>query len=287
MGTRDMARIWFITGVSSGLGRSLARAVTRVGDTVVGTVRSEQDRVAFEQDVAAEALILDVTDTTGVRAAVAEVEAQHGRIDILVNNAGNGMTGAIEETGLDQVRLLFEVNLLGPLALIQAALPGMRARRSGHIVNVTSISGFKGWAGTGVYCASKFALEGLGQTLAQEVEPLGIRVTNVQPGSLRTAFQGAGLAKAEGIIDDYAVSAHRARHILNGSHGKQAGDPDRAAEMIVRMVDAPKVPLNFLLGADAIGTATGRIGQILADLGRWAPLGEAIAFEPAQPFLRE
>jgi NAD(P)-dependent dehydrogenase (short-subunit alcohol dehydrogenase family) len=223
----------------------------------------------------------------GVNASVAEVEKREGGIDFLVNNAGRGMTGAIEETGLDQIRALYEVNVMAPIAFIQAALPRMRARRSGHIINITSISGFKGWAGAGVYGSTKYALEGIGQTLALEVAPFGIKVTNVQPGSLRTAFQGKGLASAQGHVEDYKVTAHNARRILELSHGKQTGDPDRAAEMILRMVEAPKPPLNFLLGTDAVGMATQRVGEILYDLGRWAPLSEAIAYDGPQPFLRD
>jgi len=156
-------KVWLITGTSSGLGRALACAALAAGHTVAGTVRSDADRAAFEQELpGATAAMLDVTDSDAAVVCVAEVERRHGRIDVLVNNAGRGMTGAIEETTLDQIRSLFETNVIGPLAVIKAALPGMRARRSGHIVNVTSISGFKPWSGTGIYCASKFALEGIG-----------------------------------------------------------------------------------------------------------------------------
>ena len=282
-----MNKVWLISGVSSGLGRALARAALAAGQVVVGTVRSDADRAAFEQELpGAAAVVLDVTDAEAVDLCVAAVERRRGRIDVLVNNAGRGMTGAIEETTLDQVRSLFETNVVGPLAVIKAVLPAMRARRSGHIVNVTSISGFKPWSGTGIYCASKFALEGIGQTLAQEVEPLGIKVTNVQPGGLRTSFQGAALARADGHIDDYAESAHRARQILDQSHGRQAGDPEKAARAIVQMVDGDVAPLNLLLGADAVGMATSRVAALLQDLGRWAPLSEAIGFDAPQPFLR-
>ncbi len=176
-----MTKTWLITGVSGGLGREIALAALARGDVVVGTVRRAQAAEAFEA-LGGRALVLDVTDETAVREGVAKAEAVTGKIDILVNNAGYGLVGAVEEASLDEVRAQFETNVVGPLAMLKAVLPAMRARRSGRIINITSVSGLAVWAGTGVYCASKWALEGLTQTLAAEVAELGIKVVNVAPG---------------------------------------------------------------------------------------------------------
>jgi NAD(P)-dependent dehydrogenase (short-subunit alcohol dehydrogenase family) len=181
-----MTQTWLITGVSGGLGREIALAAIARGDTVFGTVRKAKDADAFEL-LGGQALVLDVTDEAAVRAGVAQAEAAAGRIDILVNNAGYGLVGAVEEASLDEVRAQFETNVMGPLAMLKAVLPAMRARRGGRIINITSVSGLAVWAGTGVYCASKWALEGLTQTLAAEVAELGIKVTNVAPAACAPA----------------------------------------------------------------------------------------------------
>jgi NAD(P)-dependent dehydrogenase (short-subunit alcohol dehydrogenase family) len=280
-----MSKGWFITGVSSGLGRELAMAVIARGDRVVGTLRSLTDLVAFEAlgPGLATGVIADVTDEAAIHAAVAKAEDVLGAIDILVNNAGRGLGGAIEETPLAEIRALFESNLFGAIAAIQAALPAMRGRRAGHIVNISSISGFMPWSGTGIYCATKFAMEGMGQTLAQELAPLGIKVTNVQPGGLRTDFTGRSLSRASGEIADYAVSAHNAPRLLAKAHGTENGDPAKAAQAILMMVDVENPPLNLLLGADAVNMATKRISSLLGDLGRWAPISESIGFSAPQP----
>jgi NAD(P)-dependent dehydrogenase (short-subunit alcohol dehydrogenase family) len=162
-------------------------------------------------------------------------------------------------------------------------LPHMRERRSGHIVNVTSISGFKPWSGTGIYCASKFAMEGLGQTLAAEVAPFGIKVTNVQPGGLRTDFNGRSLGASERLIDDYREGAHFARRALAQSDGKQKGDPVKAAQAVIRAVEAEEPPLNLLLGTDAVMMANQRIAALLLDMGRWGPISETIGFDDPAP----
>lgn len=276
---------WFITGVSTGLGRALAEALLERGDVVVGTLRSPAGIAAFEglAPGRAHALVMDVTDQPGVQAAVERAEMLTGGLDVVVNNAGHGLTGAIEETGLDQARALFEVNLFGPMAVMQAALPFMRARRAGHIVNITSVSGLAAWAGTGLYGASKFALECLGRTLAQEVTPLGIRVTNVAPGGLRTAFAGSGLSDAAIRIDDYAETAHQARAILVGHGGQEPSDPMLAARAIMAAVSAATPPLLLLLGADALKYAEHEFETLGADIARWKPLTLSTAYVEAQP----
>lgn len=272
--------IWFITGVSRGLGRVLAQAALARGDVVAGTVRSPADAAAFAALHPSNALglIADVTDGAAIKTAVDRVEALHGGIDILVNNAGYGMVGAIEETSLAQVRALFETNVFGTIGVLQAVLPGMRARRAGHIVTITSVSGWAPWAGTAIYGASKFALECVGRTLAQEVAGLGIRVSNVAPGGLRTDFAGALRVAAEKIAD-YDATAHQAERIMTDHAGHEPGDPAKAAQAILDLVDSDAPPLRLLLGADALGYAEAEIAAIQADIaaGRATTLSIAIA----------
>ncbi len=275
-----MARRWLITGVSGGLGRAVALAALAVGDEVAGTVRRAEDRDAFEALAPGRAsgVILDLRDATQAAAAVTAAEARLGGIDILLGNAGYGLVGALEEVSLAEMRAQFEVNLFGALAVIQAVLPGMRARRSGRILTVTSVSGLAAWGGTGVYCASKFALEGATQALAQEVAELGIKVTNIAPGGLRTDYAGRSLALSARTIDDYDRAARFARRALVEHAGQEAGDPARAAAAILAVAAAEDPPLHLLLGADAVHYATRAAAQLQTDLGEWISLSLSTAF---------
>jgi NAD(P)-dependent dehydrogenase (short-subunit alcohol dehydrogenase family) len=274
---------WLITGVSGGLGAALATAVLARGETVCGTVRSEEARAAFEARAPGRAigLLLDLTDSAAIGPAVAEAEARMGAIDVLVNNAGHGMVGAIEESGLDQVRALFEVNVFAGIATIQAALPAMRARRAGTIVTITSVSGLAPWSGTAIYGASKYAMQCIGLTLAQEVAPLGIRVVTIAPGGIRTDFGGRSLVEADTEIADYADGAHRAKAILRA--GGHRGDPEKAASAILAALDDPAPPRVLLLGDDALHYAEDEIAALTADIERWRSLTLSIAgdAEPA------
>lgn len=273
-------RNWLITGVGGGLGKALARAAIARGDRVAGTVRRIDDKQAFEAAApgAAIGILLDLAAPDAAATAVATAEKALGQIDFLVNNAGYGMVGAIEETDMVEARRLFDVNLFGPIAMIQAALPAMRRRRAGHIITITSISGFAPWAGTAIYGASKYAIECIGQTLAQEVEPLGIRVTNVAPGGLRTGFAGRGLAEAARAIGDYAATAHRSKAILAGGRGKERGDPDRAAAAILAAADMDAPPRHLFLGDDALHYAEAQIETVRREIDRWRSLSLSIAF---------
>jgi NAD(P)-dependent dehydrogenase (short-subunit alcohol dehydrogenase family) len=273
---------WFITGVSSGLGAALAQALLDRGDTVVGTVRQSaaQSRFAQLAPGRSHALLLDVIDEAAVHAALAKAEMLTGGLDYVVNNAGHGMTGAIEETGLAQARALFDVNVFGAMAVIQAALPYMRARRRGHIVNITSVSGLAAWAGTALYGASKFALECLGRTLAQEVAPLGIKVTNVAPGGLKTHFAGAGLIDADKHIEDYATTAHIARPTLLGGH--EPSDVTLAADAILNALADDEPPLLLLLGPDALKYAEYEFAMLADQISKWKPLTLSTVAEPAE-----
>ncbi|ATU74166.1 Putative oxidoreductase [Gluconacetobacter sp. SXCC-1] len=265
---------WLITGAGRGLGRALAAAALARGDTVCGTLRDERACTAFEALAPGRAFgfLLDLRDPAAIHRVVNGAEVQTGGIDRLVNNAGYGLVGALEETSLDQARALFDVNLFGAIAMIQAVLPFMRARRAGYIINITSVSGLAPWSGTAIYGASKYALECIGQTLAQEVTPLGIRVMNVAPGGMRTDFAGHSLVLAEGDIKDYDGGAHEARRILTSAPGHEKGDPDRAAAAILLALDTPDPPLHLLLGEDALHYADIAREALQTDIDAWREL---------------
>ncbi len=272
-----MTKTWLITGVSGGLGREIALAALARGDLVFGTVRRAADADAFEQ-LGGHALVLDVTDEEAVRAGVGQAEVVAGRIDVLVNNAGYGLVGAVEEASLDEVRAQFETNVVGPLAMLKAVLPAMRARRAGRIINVTSVSGLAVWAGTGVYCASKWALEGLTQTLAAEVAELGIKVTNVAPGGLRTSFSTGSKAIVASKIADYDGLARDAERIMTDHAGHEPGDPVKAAQAILIIADAEAPPLHLLLGEDALKYAGYAAAGLAVDIDAWKDLTLSIGF---------
>lgn len=272
---------WLITGIGGGLGYELAQAALARGDTVFGTSRSAQSCAAFAAKAPGRsfAAVLDPADPAGL---VALAQEAMGGVDRLVNNAGYGLIGAIEEVSLDEVRALFDVNLFGSIAMIQAVLPAMRAQGAGHIVNITSVSGLAPWAGTAIYGASKYALECIGQTLAQEVGPLGIRVTNVAPGGLRTNFAGGSLRLAARDIPDYEETAHFAKRSLAAGQGTEKGDPVRAAAAIIAALDEPEPPLHLLLGEDALHYAEGQTDTLRAEMERWKAYSLSIAFPQAE-----
>lgn len=275
-----MSKTWMITGVSGGLGREIARAALDRGDIVVGTVRKPEALSSFEALAPGRAhgVVMDVTDTTTVTAAVAKAEAVAGAIDVLVNNAGYGLVGAVEEASLDEVRAQFETNVFGPLAVLKAALPAMRARRAGRIINITSVSGLAVWAGTGVYCASKWALEGLTQSLAQEVAELGIKVVNVAPGGLRTDFaQGSKTIVAQKFAD-YDGLARDAERIMADHAGRESGDPGKAAQAVLTIADVEDPPMHLLLGEDALKYAGYAAQGLAADIDAWKALSLSIGF---------
>jgi len=272
-----MTKTWMITGVSGGLGREIALAALARGDVAIGTVRRPEAAAAFEA-LGGHALILDVTDEAAVKTAVAQAESVTGAIDVLVNNAGYGLVGAVEEASLDEVRAQFETNVFGPLAVLKAALPAMRARRAGRIINITSVSGLAVWAGTGVYCASKWALEGLTQTLAQEVAELGIKVVNVAPGGLRTSFASGSKTIVAVKCADYDGLARDAERIMADHAGHEPGDPVKAARAILAIADAENPPMHLLLGEDALKYAGYAAQGLAADIDAWRDLSLSIAF---------
>lgn len=271
---------WFITGVSTGLGKALASVALDAGHTVVGTVRDPGAVGAFEAlGGRAIGMVLDVTDAHAVHCVIEAAETRTGGLDVIINNAGLGYTGAIEETPLADAKALFDVNVWGALAVIQAALPYLRARRGGHIVNIGSISGLACWNGTGIYGATKFALDCIGRTLAQEVNPLGIKVTNVAPGGMRTEFAASRLMGAEPSIADYAETAHTARAVLMGHHGEEPSDAAKVAQAILAAIASPEPPLVLLLGTDALGYATREFAMLQDQVETWRHLTTSVAAE--------
>jgi NAD(P)-dependent dehydrogenase (short-subunit alcohol dehydrogenase family) len=251
---RNIMNTWLITGCSTGLGRALAQAVLAGGDNAVVTARdvSKLQELTTEFPTTALAVALDVTKQSEVEAAVKQAEDRFGAVDVLVNNAGYGYRAAIEEGDDGDVRALFDTNVFGPVAMIKAVLPGMRSRRSGAIVNISSIGARICPPGSGYYSASKAALEGLSGSLQKELKPLGISVTVVEPGAFRTDFAGRSLTQSAQAIEDYAETAGKRRKENDTVHGTQPGDPDKAAEVIIAAVEAAETPAFLLLGADAV-----------------------------------
>ena len=274
-------RTWLITGVSSGFGRALAEAALEKGDRVAGTVRTEAARRKFEQLAPGRSLgvLLDVTDRAAIVRAVLAVEEWAGGIDVLVNNAGYGLVGGVEEASDSEIRAQFEVNVFGALAVIQAVLPLMRRQRSGRIVCVSSVSGLVGWPSLGIYSGSKFALEGICETLAQEVAPLGIRVILVEPGGLRTDFAGRSSAHAAKTIVDYDATVGACKRILAEHAGHESGDPRKAAQAVLTAVEAESPPLRLLLGADALRYTSNKLTAFTDEMERWKSLSLGIGYD--------
>jgi NAD(P)-dependent dehydrogenase (short-subunit alcohol dehydrogenase family) len=271
---KENSRVWLITGSSTGFGRILAELLLKRGERVAVTARNPdqiQDLVSGYKDTGL-ALALDVTQPKQVAAAVAEAEKVFGRIDVLVNNAGYGYLAAIEEGEEDEVRAMFDANFFGLAAITKAVLPGMRARRTGHIVNITSVGGLVGNPSAGYYAASKFAVEGLSEALAKEVEPLGIRVTAIEPGPFRTDWAGRSLKLAREPISDYEETAGARKRQISERSGKQPGDPVRAAEAIIAIVDAEKPPRNLLLGKIALDMTKEKLVGFTQAMGQWEAL---------------
>ncbi len=276
-------RNWMITGVSSGFGRAVAEAALALGDRVIGTVRTSDAKAAFEAIAPgrAVAMILDVTDEAAVHAAISAAEARTGGIDILVNNAGYGLVGGVEEASMAEIRAQFEVNVFGAIAVIQAILPFMRARRAGRILNITSVSGLVGWPSLGIYSGSKFALEGICETLAQEVAPLGIKVTMIEPGGFRTQFSKGSRVRTARTIDDYDATVGQSRRILADHAGHEKGDPAKAAQAILRIAAESAPPLRLLLGADALGHVDLKFAAQKAEIDVWRGLSQSTDFTDA------
>ncbi|MCA1453070.1 oxidoreductase [Bradyrhizobium sp. BRP22] len=265
-----MAKTFLITGVSTGFGRALAEAALREGHTVAGTVRKQSDKENFERlGKDAHAVILDVTNTGAIAPAVAEIERGIGPIDVLVNNAGYGHEGILEESSIEELRHQFEVNVFGAVAMIQAVLPSMRKRRSGHILNVTSMGALITMPGLSYYHGSKFALEGISETLGKEVKDLGIKVTAIEPGGFRTDWAGRSLVRAARSISDYDQVMNPARQRRREYSGRQIGDPVKAAQAMLKVATSDNPPAHLLLGSDAVRLVEEKIKALEADFEAW------------------
>lgn len=263
---------WLITGASSGLGRALAEAVLAHGHNAALTARDVAGLrpLTDEHPGTALAVALGVRDRDQVAAAVRAATDRFGAVDVLVNNAGHGYRAAVEEAAVDEVDELFATNLHGPVELIKQVLPQMRARRSGTIVNVSSIGAPRSNPASGYYTATKAALEGVSDALNREVSPLGIRVLVLEPGAFRTDFSGRSLMQSRTVIADYADTAGRRRKENDHTHGTQPGDPARAARVIIDTVEGEKAPFRLLLGSDAVEIVREELQRRLDEIDTWA-----------------
>ena len=263
--------VWFVTGASRGLGAAITREALARGHQVAATARDvDAVRRAFPDSADALALAVDVTDQQQIDAAVEATVERFGRIDVLVNNAGRGQVGAVEEVSDAAARALFDLNVFGVLNVIRAAVPTLRAQRSGHLINIGSVGGFATAPGVGLYGATKFALEGLSEALRGELAPLGISVTIVEPGGLRTDFlDGTSLQIEPNVIADYAASAGTTRETIVTYNHVQRGDPDRAAAAIVDLTEVAEPPLRLQLGADSIERIEAKLELVRRELDRW------------------
>ena len=273
-------KTFLITGVSSGLGRAFAAGALAAGHRVVGTVRREADAEAFASDGTGRAfpLVLDVTEYDAVAGKVREAESQAGPIDVLVNNAGYGHEGVLEESSMDDLQRQFAANVFGPVAMIKAVLPGMRERRRGHIVNVTSMGGFITMPGITFYCGSKFALEGISEALGKEVKPFGIHVTALAPGQFRTDWAGRSMDRTPRSIADYDAVMDPIRAARQAKSGNQPGDPVEAAQALLQLVDAENPPTRLFLGEDALSLVDQKLGQMKAEMTAWDALSRSTSF---------
>jgi NAD(P)-dependent dehydrogenase (short-subunit alcohol dehydrogenase family) len=273
--------VWFITGCSSGLGRALAEEVLERGYRAVVTARKADavGDLVERYDDRAIAVALDVTRSEQINNAVHAAYDEFGQIDVLVNNAGYGYIGAIEEGEDAEIRAQFDTNVHGVIALMQAVLPGMRRRGKGHIVNVSSIGGLTTFPNVGYYHASKYALEGLSETLAKEVASFGIGVTVVEPGAFRTDFRGRSMRQSKIRLPEFADTLGRQRDALLNSHGKQHNDPAKGAVAIIEAVKAQNPPLHLLLGADALDLARKQLAAMAKNFDAWETLTRSTEFD--------
>lgn len=273
-------KTFLITGVSSGLGRAFARGALDAGHRVIGTVRRQEDADAFAMlaPERAHPLVLDVTDYGVIPKAIADMEARIGPIDVLVNNAGYGHEGVMEESSIDDFQRQFAANVFGPVAMTKAVLPGMRERRRGHIINVTSMGGFITMPGITSYCGSKFALEGISEALGKEVAGFGIRVTALAPGQFRTEWAGRSMDRTPRSIPDYDAVMDPIRAARQAKSGNQPGDPAKAAQALLAIVASDAPPVRLFLGEDALGLVDQKLAAMKAERDEWDALSRSTSF---------
>ena len=266
-----MEKVWLITGCSTGFGRELAIHVLSKGYLAAVAARNTDDvkDIIAGKEGRAVAIKLDVTKPDEIKAAIKKTKDTFGRIDVLVNNAGIGYFGAVEESEDAAIRNMFEINFFGLVKMIQETLPVMREQKSGHIVNISSIGGLVGFPGVGFYNATKFAVDGLSESLAKETAPLGIKVMIVAPSGFRTDWAGRSANNSPVIIDDYKTTAEANKNTIRGYSGNQPGDPARAAQAIVKAVESGNPPLRLLLGVGALKGARNKIALLNKDIDAW------------------
>ncbi|WP_103122219.1 oxidoreductase [Methylopila sp. Yamaguchi] len=273
-------KTWFITGAPRGFGALIAKEALDRGDNVVATARNpEAVTKALGERPNLLAISLDVNEEASAYGAVAVAIQRFGQIDVLVNNAGFGLLGAIEENNAREVKAVFRTNVFGLLSVTRAVLPHMRRERSGHVINISSIGGYRASIGWGVYCSTKFAVEGISEALAEEVAPLGIKVTVVEPGYFRTDFlEGQSLSTSPSIIDDYAETSGAMRTTAAAVSLKQPGDPTRLAKALMTLADAENPPLRMPFGSDTVAAIEAKNAFVAEELAAWRELAISTDF---------
>lgn len=273
---------WFITGISRGLGKALAAAALAEGDTVIGTVRTGSFELDHDRGTL-HVLNVDLVDGQAAAASIAKAFGIAGEIDVIVNNAGYGLLGALEKASDADVERLFAVDVFAPFRIIRTALPYLRAQRRGHIINITSIAGRAPTTGSAVYAAAKYALEGLSSALALEIAPLGIKVTAIAPGAFRTDFLSShSIRKSDAEDAAYAETIGRSSAAFDSVAGRQLGNPDLAAQVIISLVRADNPPLHLLLGSDALRRARSKLDQIVDEIDAWERITRSTDFEKGE-----
>ncbi|MBD1848419.1 SDR family NAD(P)-dependent oxidoreductase [Cyanobacteria bacterium FACHB-502] len=274
-------KVWLITGSSTGLGHALAQAVLERGYYLVATARQPEQlkELSDRYPDRVMTIALDVTNAQSIQQAVEAALNAYNRIDVLVNNAGYGTVGAIEEVTDDDIRRQFDTNLFGAINVTRAILPTLREQRSGHILNISSANGISAFAGVGIYSATKFALEAISEALAQEVKPLGIKVTIIEPGSSRTNFSSRALSTLSHQINDYAQTSGKIVQRFQERDGKQPNDPAKAAAAMIRVVESDNPPLRLALGEDSVSLITQKLESMKAELEAWKDVSMNTAFE--------
>jgi NAD(P)-dependent dehydrogenase (short-subunit alcohol dehydrogenase family) len=273
-------KTWLITGCSSGFGRAIAESAVAAGQRVIATARDVRSIADLEREGSCHVMTLDITEASEIPKVIAEAAQQWGSLDVLVNNAGYGLIGAVEECGDEQIRRNFETNFFGPLNVIRAALPILRAQKSGHIVNISAAAAIANYAGFGIYGGAKAALDLMSESLRAELTPLGIKITVVQPGPFRTEFIARGLEKAAAQVEDYNASSGRFARLLEAMNGKQPGDPARAAEAIVKMILDGDAPLHLPLGKYVIKKLRDKAAALTREAEKWESVAAAADYAP-------
>jgi NADP-dependent 3-hydroxy acid dehydrogenase YdfG len=279
----NQQKIWLVTGCSTGFGRAIAKAILIAGDKLIATARNPDAIEDFvtEYPEQAIAIALDVTNVDSITAAVQTGVDQFGSIDVLVNNAGFGMVGAVEELSDGEIRRQFDTNVFGLLNVTRAVLPHMRERRAGHILNLSSIAGLVPAPGLGAYAATKHAVEAFSESMAQELKPLGVRVTIIESGNFRTDWAGRSMSHAEQTVEDYSSTVGRIQASLAQRNGRQAGNPARLAEVLIDVVRSPNPPLRLALGNDCVSGIRAKAESMLANLKEWEQVSRSTDFVDA------